>query len=192
MPKFTAHFTVFTTENAHFHFALTTFLTQNAYISAHLAALLSLNVTRPPHTPDKMPKFTAHFTVFTTENAHFHFALTTFLTQNAYISAHLAALLSLNVTRPPHTPDKMPKFTAHFTVFTTENAHFHFALTTFLTQNTYISALLAALYEISVYEMSIYEMSVYEVSDYHSRLRLIGILFNRVNRLIGSLLIGPE
>ena len=62
--------------------------------------------------------------------------------------------------------NKMPKFTAHFTVFTTENAHFHFALTTFLTQNAYISALLAALYEISVYEMSIYEMSVYEVSDY--------------------------
>ena len=65
----------------------------------------------------------------------------------------------------------MPKFTAHFTVFTTENAHFHFALTTFLTQNAYISALLAALYEmsvyeISVYEMSVYEMSVYEVSDY--------------------------
>ena len=58
----------------------------------------------------------------------------------------------------------MPKFTAHFTVFTTENAHFHFALTTFLTQNAYISALLAALYEISVYEMPIYEMSVYEVS----------------------------
>ena len=113
-----------------------------------------------------MPKFTAHFTVFTTENSHFHFALTTFLTQNAYISALLAALLSQNVTRPPHTPDKMPKFTAHFTVFTTENAHFHFALTTFLTQNAYISALLAALYEISVYEMSIYEMSVYEVSDY--------------------------
>ena len=63
----------------------------------------------------------------------------------------------------------MPKFTAHFTVFTTENAHFHFALTTFLTQNAYISALLAALYEISVYEMSIYEMSVYEVSDYPLR-----------------------
>ena len=64
-------------------------------------------------------------------------------------------------TRQTKCPNSLP-----ISVFTTENAHFHFALTTFLTQNAYISALLAALYEISVYEMSIYEMSVYEVSDY--------------------------
>ena len=100
-------------------------------------------------------------------NAHFPLVLILFLTQNAYISALLATFISQNVTVPPTGKIKCSLSLSSYTVSYTKclhlrpfgyihfskchctppqgrsNAHFPLVLILFLTQNAYISALLA-------------------------------------------------